>query len=244
MNKKSYWQRRKRSLINLVGGFMIIIAVALAAFLFFNSSRELQGWYEGYQQYMEYLGEHVLNLRNTWLILLAVLVLYAARSWLPIPIPILAAITGSVLPMYLSVAVNIAGLMALFSVRYHWGRKRGGGQVKKLIVHQQDIRDYIENGRGSKTWLLFLFRLLPNFTLNSVSQIYGAMGYDYTDFILISIIGYLPKLLSYTALGNNVWQPLGWQFIVPLIIVFTLLGISIICVNIAVHKHPKAGGTS
>jgi len=232
-----YQARRRRSLVNMAGGLMLVIAVGLAAFMFFENTPELYDWYIEYQYWMDTLHDHVMNLQNIWLILLAVLVLYAARSWLPVPISMLVVITGAILPMYLSLAVNMAGLMVLFSVRYFWGRKRGGGQVKKLISRQQDIADYIENGRGSKAWLLFVFRLLPNFALNSTSQIYGAMKFDYTDFLLISVVGYLPKLITYTVLGRNVSQPLAPQFIVPLIIAFALLGISTICVNLALHKH-------
>ena len=218
---------------------MIVIAVGLAAFMFFENTPELYDWYLEYQNWMDALHDQVMSLQSIWLILLAVLVLYAARSWLPVPISMLVVITGVMLPMYLSVAMNISGLIALFSVRYFWGKKRGGGQVKKLISRQQDIADYIENGRSSKGWLLFVFRLLPNFALNSTSQLYGAMKFDYTDFLLISIVGYLPKLITYTVLGRNVSQPLSPQFIVPLIIAFALLGLSTIAVNLALHKHHK-----
>ena len=248
MRKSDYKARRRRSLVNMAGGLMLVVAVGLAVFLFFENTPELYGWYLEYQNWMDTLHDYVMNLPNMWLILLAVLVLYAARSWLPVPISMLVVITSAImLPMYLVLAVNIAGLMILFSVRYFWGRKRGGGQVKKLISRQQDIRDYLEHGRGSKAWLLFVFRLLPNFALNSTSQMYGAMKFDYTDFLLISVVGYLPKLITYTVLGRNVSQPLAPQFIVPLIIAFALLGISTISVNLVLHKHhqnhPKPEGT-
>ena len=229
--------KRRRSLINIAGGLLLVAAAGLVVFLFIAESDEFQGWYMTYQTFMEdLLYEHVLGLGDFWLILGAVLLLYALRSFLPVPIFALAAITGAILPMFLSIAYNIAGLMILFSIRYHWGRKRNGGVVNRLISRQQDVRDYIEHGRGSKAWLLFLLRLLPNFAINQVSIIYGGMKFDHTDFILISLAGYLPKLISYTILGNNVATPLESAFVVPLIIMCTLLGVSIIAVNMAMTK--------
>jgi len=242
MNRKSaaFKARRRRSLINTIGGFMLVVAGALAVLLFYTHSRELQGWYGEYQLRMGEIQQYVLELRIPWLILLAVLLLYTLKSfWFPLPIPMLCFITGAVLPIYLSLAVNVAGLMILFSVRYYWGRRRGGGQVKKLLQRQSDIRDYLEYSRGSRPWVLFLFRLLPNFALNSVSQIFGAMHFDYTDFLLISLIGFLPKLVSYTIVGSQAFDPLSIPFLVPLIIIFALLGISTICVNIILSKQQK-----
>jgi len=235
--------KRRRSLINLAGGLLLVTAAGLLVFLLMVESDDFQGWYMTYQTFMEnLLREHVLGLGDFWLILGAVLLLYALRSFLPVPIFVLAAITGAILPTFLSIAYNVGGLMILFSIRYHWGRRRNGGYVKRLITRQQDIADYIEHGKGSKAWLLFILRLLPNFALNQVSIIYGGMKFDHTDFILISLAGYLPKLISYTILGNNVATPLESGFVVPLIIMCTLLGVSIICVNMAmtkIHATPK-----
>jgi len=246
MDRKSLTRKakRRRSLINMVGGLLLVAAAGLAVFLFFVESNEMHGLYMEYQLFIERLmHEHVLGLQDIWLILGAVLILYVWRSFLPMPIFIMAFLTGAVLPTYLSIAVNVAGLMILFSIRYHWGRKRDGGPMKRIIARHQDVRDYLEHGRGSKGWLLFLLRLLPNFALNQVSGIYGSMGFDHTDFILISLAGYLPKLISYTILGRNVAAPLESQFIVPLIIICTLLGVSIIGVNMALnrihHSKPK-----
>jgi len=239
MNNTVIIARKKRSLINMIGGLMLVVAGALTALLFFVNSRHMQEWYEVYQQYMLQLQDRVENLPHIGLILLAVLLLYAARSWLPVPIPMLVVITGVVLPTHLSVTVNIVGLVILLSVRFFWGRKRGGGQIKKIIAHQHDIADYLENSDRSRPWMLFMLRLLPNFALNSVSQIYGAMGFDYADFLLISLLGFLPKLISYTIAGRNWHQPLDPPFLIPLIIVFALAGITTVSVNMALNKEKK-----
>ena len=243
MNQRTPAQQahRRRTLINWIGLALLLLAGVLTVLLFYMHSPPLQAWYREFQLYVEDLENLVLSLPGVWLTLLAVLALYAVKSvfW-PLPIPMMCFITGATqLPMYLSVAVNVAGLMLLFTIRFFWGRRRGGGRVKKLLSRQRDIRDYLEHGRGGKSWLLFFFRLMPYFPLNTVSQIYGGMDFDYADYILLSLLGFLPKLLSYTVMGHNVFKPLSVPFIVPMIILFTLSGVSTIGINTALNKRKE-----
>ncbi|MCL2446021.1 MAG: VTT domain-containing protein [Oscillospiraceae bacterium] len=240
MNKKfALTPRRRRALVNLAGVFMLAASGVFIVLMFLLDNIQLQEWYMEYHYWMEQVRDQVMNLPDIWLILFAVILLYAVRSFIPIPIFIMAFITGAYLEMYLSLLVNFAGLFVLFTIRYFFGRKMGGGAVEKILHRQSDIHDYLENGRGSKGWLLFVMRLIPNFALNPISQIYGSMGFDYTDFILISLLGVSPKLFIYTVLGRNVAQPLSVPFIFPLIIIFALLGVVTLVVNFAMHKHSK-----
>lgn len=242
MNRKSAAQKAKRrfSLVNLIGGLLLGVAGVFTALLFFANSPVLQDWYGAYQLRVELIENYVLDLPDVWLILLVVLLLYALKSWLPLPIPMMCFITGVVLPqMYMSFAVNITGLTILFTIRYLWGRKRGGGGVKKIIDLNRNARRFLERDSASKFWLLFLFRLVPNFPVNSVSQLFGAMGFDYADFVLISLLGFLPKLISYTMLGKNLTRPLSGPFLIPLVIIFTLSGISTIGINLALNRRQK-----
>jgi len=218
---------------------MLAASGVFIVLLFLLDNIQLQEWYMEYHYWMEQVRDQVMNLPDIWLVLFAVILLYAVRSVFPIPIFIMAFITGAYLEMYLSLMVNYAGLFVLFTIRFFIGRKRGGGALEKILHRQPDIHDYLEHGRGSKAWLLFVMRLIPNFALNPISAIYGSMGFDYTDFILISLLGVSPKLFIYTVLGRNVAQPLSVPFIFPLIIIFALLGIVTLVVNYAIYKARK-----
>ena len=67
--------------------------------------------------------------------------------------------------------------------------------------------------------------------VNSISGIYGSLRFDYWRFILLSVIGYMPKIISYTFVGRNVYDPLSPEFIVPIMIIAFASGISLVCVN-------------
>ena len=238
-----HWAKRRYKLVNLIGGVLLIAAGALTVLLFFRETPALQGWYDAYRVRVAQVEDYVLKLPGVWLIILTVLFLYVLKSLLPLPIPMMCVITGAIWPdmPYLSFALNITGLVILFTIKFFWGRHLGGGQVKRLLGLNRDMRTFLERDSGSKPWLLFVFRLVPNFPLNPVSQIFGAMGFDYADFLLISLLGFMPKLISYTILGRNVYRPLSVPFLIPLIIIFTLSGVSTIAINLAVNKKQKEG---
>ena len=233
--------RRWLSLINLIGALLLGVAGVLIALLFFMNSPQLQAWYEVYNLQLQQLEEYVLNLPRLELIALAVLLLYAIKSLMPFfPISVMCFITGAVLPMTMSFAVNFAGLVILVSNRYWIGRRRGDRPTQKVLKLHPSIRAFLETDSKGKPWLLFVFRLVPYFPVNPVSHTYGSMRFDFADYALISLLGFLPKLISYTILGHNSFQPLSIPFIVPLIIIFTLSGISVIGVNMAWTKKEKA----
>ncbi|MDR2525438.1 MAG: VTT domain-containing protein [Oscillospiraceae bacterium] len=233
--------RQWHSLVNLIGALLLIVAAALILLLLFQSAPKLQVWYQVYQLRLSALEGHVLALRNisVWLLIGAVLVLYAFKSVLSIyPISFLCVLTAAIrLPLLLSLALNVLGLVVLVSLRYLWGRRRGGGNVQKLLSLHRDLRAFLRHGGKAKPWLLFIFRVTPSFPVNSVSQIYGAMGFDYVDFTLISLLGFLPKLISYILIGNNWNNPLSNAFLIPLVIVFTLSGLSVIGINVSLTRQ-------
>jgi len=238
-------EKRRRSLINLIGWLLLVVAGALIALLFFRNSPSLLAWYDQYNENLRQFEEFVLDLPNVRMTLvvipLAVLLLYAIRSVVPLfPISVMIVIT-EVLSPSMGFAVNILGLTLLVSIKYWWGRRRGGGQLQRLLKLQPTIRAFLERDSRGKPWLLFMFRLVPIFPVNPVGQIYGAMRFDYADYALISLLGFLPRLISYTISGSSIFDPLTVPFLVPLIIIFTLSGVSVIGVNMALARRPKEG---
>lgn len=233
--------RQKRSLINLSGALLLIAAAALLGLMLFQNTPELQAWYGEYQEQLQALELKVLELHSisVWLLIAAVLFLYAFKSIVSLyPISFLCLLTGAIsFSVGLSFAVNVLGIVILVSLRYFWGRRRGGGGLQRLLSLNGDIRVFLEQDGKAKSLMLFIFRVTPSFPVNAVSQIYGGMGYDYVDYTLISLLGFLPKLVSYIIIGSNWQNPLSNAFLIPLIIAFTLTGLSLISINLALAKR-------
>ena len=132
-----------------------------------------------------------------------------SRSASAIPFLSVSAIcvlTGVVLPSYWALIVNFLGIIIMMSIKYFEGMKFGSGNAWKIISKNERARKIIESS--------------------------GKLRFPYWQFILLSAAGFAPKLLSYTFMGTNVFDPLSSAFLVPLVIALTISGASLLCVNL------------
>ena len=186
---------------------------------------EFNVWYEAWQQQLLRLEEDVIAISNKGLIVLVVFALFTLKSFFPpITIPAICFISGMVLPWYFALPVNIIGMTWLMTIRYFWGKRYGGGRTIKIVRKNEIIRGLLESKGTGNLYMLLLFRMIPCFPVNTISRIYGALKFDFKDYIIISIIGFMYKLVSYTIIGRNVYNPLSASFLLPIIILTAISG--------------------
>ena len=167
-------------------------------------------------------------------VLLVIIFLFAFKAVFPMylyPLSALCAVTSAVFPAYFSIPINVVGLILLYSLKYYWGTKVGAKGVQTLLQKSETVQYLIEKDGKGNPWLLSLFRLVPGIPINLVSKLYGAMGFEYRKYVILSLIGYSPLLISYTFIGRNVFNPLSAAFIVPFILLFTLVSISLLAIS-------------
>ncbi len=193
---------------------------------------ELWRWYSAIQRQLLDLEQRIAALEQRWEFILAVLALFAIKSFIPIyPTSTVCFLTGVILPMYLSVPVNIIGFCILITIRYFCGKRFGAGSAWKMMSKMQRLRRLIrQDGTGNPALLIALF-LVPGMPINSVSGIYGSFNFGYWRFLLLSVIGFMPRLISFTFVGRNVFDPLSSGFLVPLMLLAFFSGISLLSVN-------------
>lgn len=222
----------RKKLLNILGGILLILAVVLfcVALLFQDPT-----FVEHYDEIMNRLSEFeyaVATLPYRGLVIVAILLIYLSKSVFPIPISAICVIAGMAFPMPYAVLINIVGFSLLCVIKYFWGKHIGGGLVHKLLLKNEDIERILEKADNkAKGGLLVGFRMVPSFPINTISQVYGAMGYDLKTYLLLSVAGFLPKLISYSFIGRNVYNPFSMAFILPFVILFTISGLSLFGVN-------------
>ncbi len=226
--------------MNLIGVILIIIGAVL---LFLAILFSIDGFTDKIRAIQAKLNEFeniVASLPNKWLVLVAVIFLFCLKAFVPIPIPTICLISGIVFPSQASFIINVVGVSLLLTIKFFWGKRFGPGAVSKLYKKNEAITKVLESkeGRGNP-WLLFGLRIVPYAPLNMVSQIYGSMNCEYDLFMIISLLGFLPKLLSYTIIGQNVFNPFSLAFILPIVILFMLSGVSLIGFNLILEKIQK-----
>lgn len=238
-------KKAKKPQILLLFGGIILILLSLAVFVLLLSleHEELWRWYAQIKRSLADLEQFILHIDIAWLFALAILMLFAVKSIIPIyPTSTVCFLTGAVLPMYFAVPVNIIGFAVLLTLRYFWGKRFGAGNAWKIISRTDTVRKLIQQDGKGNSALLVALRLVPGMPVNSISGIYGSFDFGYPKFIIFSIIGFLPRLISYTFVGRNVFDPLSGSFLVPIMLILFFSGLSAIFINgiwISVEKTVK-----
>ena len=219
--------------MNAAGFALLISAAAVSVVVYLLRYDQLWLWYKVYQEKLLEAGQFIQSLGISWKFVLAMLIVFLVRTFIPfLAVSAVCVLTGAVLPSYWALIVNFLGIIIMMSIKYFEGMKFGSGNAWKIISKNERARKIIESSGKVNKALLFALRLIPGFPLGSVSRIYGSLRFPYWQFILLSAAGFAPKLLSYTFMGTNVFDPLSSAFLVPLMIALTISGASLLCVNL------------
>lgn len=219
--------------MNAAGFVLLISAAAVSVVVYLLRYDQLWLWYNVYQEKLLEIEQFIQSLGISWKFVLTMLIVFLVRTFIPfLAVSAICVLTGAVLPSYWALIVNFLGIIIMMSIKYFEGMKFGSGNAWKIISKNERARKIIESSGKVNKALLFALRLIPGFPLGSVSRIYGSLRFPYWRFILLSAAGFAPKLLSYTFMGTNVFDPLSSAFLVPLMIVLTISGASLLCVNL------------
>lgn len=228
---KKHWTRS--GIMNAAGIALLISAAAVSVVVYLLRYDQLWLWYKVYQEKLLEAEQFIQSLGISWKFVLAMLIVFLVRTFIPfLSVSAICVLTGVVLPSYWALIVNFLGIIIMMSIKYFEGMKFGSGNAWKIISKNERARKIIESSGKVNNALLFALRLIPGFPLGSVSRIYGSLRFPYWQFILLSAAGFAPKLLSYTFMGTNVFDPLSSAFLVPLMIALIISGASLLCVNL------------
>ena len=219
--------------MNAAGIALLISAAAVSVVVYLLRYDQLWLWYKVYQEKLLEAEQFIQSLGISWKFVLTMLIVFLVRTFIPfLAVSAICVLTGAVLPSYWALIVNFLGIIIMMSIKYFEGMKFGSGNAWKIISKNERARKIIESSGKVNKALLFALRLIPGFPLGSVSRIYGSLKYPYWRIILLSAAGFAPKQQSYTFMGTNGFDPLSSAFLVPLMIVLTISGASLLCVNL------------
>lgn len=218
---------------------LIIIGVVLIGITLLMQVQQFTERYEEFLRILADFEDAVASIPIKELVILAILLIYLAKSILPIPTSAVCVIAGMVFPTYQAVIINIAGYILLITIKYVWGKHLGRGYVYKILSRYDNIQQLMESDKKFKDGLLFGLRIVPNMPINTVSQVYGAMRFSYKKFIFLSVLGFLPRIISYSMVGRHVYNPFSLGFMLPIVTMFVISGIAIISVNGFIEIHNR-----
>lgn len=236
-----------KSALNVAAFVCFIFALVLIILLRLFQIDSVVLWYNKYTDTLAAYELWVQQNGATWTSVIIILANFAIKAVIPwFPISCIMVAAGVLFKWYFAVLINIAGLIILFTIKYFWGKRFGGGNAEKILAKYDKAHTFIDKGKLGSTAVLFTVRLFPCLPINSVSQLYGTTDIEYIKYIMISLAGFSYKIFSYTLIGRKVYDPMSASFIVPLIALLLLSGLVLLSLNgvisitsFKINRHKK-----
>ena len=218
--------------MNFMAFICFVLALALIVLLRIFSLESFTVWYSTYVDTLASYEEWMLTYGATLTSVLLILLNFFLKSAIPwFPIACMSVASGVLFEWYYALLVNLAGVVILFTAKFFWGRRFGGGNAEKILTKYETAYEFIDKSRLGSGVVLFFLRLVPCVPVNSVSCLYGSTDISYPRYIIISVLGYSYKLFSYTLIGRNVFDPASASFIVPFILLLIFSGMMLLSLS-------------
>ena len=224
MNIKKSWK--------ILWGVLLVLVWACLIFLFVKSNGGLTV-------------EQIVNYKpaSTLVALLAMLGLFLLKSVDFIMYSgILYAASGIMFPLIPALLLNLVGMVIMLSIPYAAGKIIGTPLVEQLMEKHPKLQEAAKLRSGGEVMIAVLLRAIG--TPLHVASIYmGAMGYRFDRYMLGSLLGILPEMITLTVIGTSASDASSPAFWIAVAVKLCISALSIITYNILKKKSvPEAEG--
>lgn len=224
-----------KRITKVYGATLLFAAAVLLVISFLMYLEPVQDKYSQWLVFLEDIEYRITTLQDKWMIVIVLFLLFLLRSLLPFyPQSIVLVISGVVFHPFIAFLINMIGIGGTMALRYYTGVEMGEGYTLKLLRKYPGFDAVLRKNGLSNAVLLFLFRLFPGVPVSSVSQIYGSLDFPFAKYMLISLGGIAPRILTYSFIGRSATDPLSPSFLAPIIVLLTLSGISLLGFNLII----------
>ncbi len=226
-------EKKSRSyVLNFIAFICFTVALALIVLLRLFQVEQFVEWYNKYTSTLEDFDRWIQANGATWFSVAVILANYTLKAVIPwFPLSCICVAAGVLFKWYYATAINLIGLTILFTIKFFWGKRYGGGNAEKILSKYDRAHQLVDRSKLGSTVILFLLRFVPGTPVNSVSQLYGTTDISFPKYLIVSLLGFSYKLFSFTTIGRNVFDPASAKFIVPLISLSIFTGVAILSLN-------------
>lgn len=229
----------RRSFFRKTGVLCFVLALALLAATYIVTLPSVKLNLDRVMTYFDNVELFIASL-NKVAALAVILLLFAIKAFVPVvPLSVIFIASGMVFKNTASGFINVLGFCILCSVKFLWGRRYGGGGTHRFLTSVNSLQSFMKlHGTGNK-WMLVLLRFVPFVPINAVSRLYGATSITLWEFLFYSVLGYLPRLISWGVVGCNITNPFTASFTAPISALLVISGISLFLVNFFIDDNPE-----
>lgn len=156
------------------------------------------------------------------------LLIYAVKSLsFLIPIVVVYVAAGGIFGPFTAMAVNILGAGIVVTIPYWIGYRFGAGFAGTLLTRFKKVEEFIKNKEGNGWFISCFPRTIAFLPLKTISVYLGSLKVPYYKYLLGSIIGLMPLLISVTLAGASITQPRSPTFIISVIVMMLSAAVSV-----------------
>ena len=131
----------------------------------------------------------------------------------------------------IAILISTLGVTLLCSIKFFWGRSYGGGSIQKLALRSHRVTRFMGfHGNGTR-WILCLLCFIPVLPIGAVSRAYGATNMTFFTFIKLIIPGIMPRIILWSFVGVNIFEPFTASFMAPFVILLVISGVSLLILD-------------
>ena len=213
MKKQVLWSNRQK----LIWGLCLIAAWCLIGLILYKSNGNLTV-------------EQLVNYRpkNPVVAALAMLGLFLLKSVDFIMYSgVLYAASGILFPLPAAIALNIVGAAIMVTPVYFIGRSLGAPVLEALKRQYPKLNDFVSQPIGGELMLSLLLRSV-GLSLHVGSLYLGAAQARFDRYLLGSVLGLLPMIITDTVMGTSVHDPKSPAFVIALAAKLSISALSLL----------------
>ncbi|MBR3552658.1 MAG: TVP38/TMEM64 family protein [Clostridia bacterium] len=224
--------KTRSKVLNVAALICFLFALTLVVILRLAQQEGFVKWYHNYTDTLAHFETWMQTNGATWYSVMLILLNFVLKAVIPwFPLACICVASGVVFEWYLAIPINVIGLTLLFTIKYLWGKRYGGGNAKKILARYKGASEFIDSNQVGSAVVLFVLRLVPMMPINSVSQLYGTTDIPFWKYLIVSLVGFSYKLFSYTLIGRNVYDPMSARFLLPFVFLSLFSGFVILALN-------------
>ena len=174
---------------------------------------------------------------SAWAAAAIVLGVYAVKAVVfIIPASLVYISVGMAFPTPVAVALNCVGIALEITISYFLGRFLGGDKVDRLLRGKKGY-DMLEKFRSKGRYAFVFLLRFASFPIDFGSLFFGASGFAFPSYFLMSLCGILPRVIVMTIVGEGIYELIPMKYI--LIAVLCAVPVALIAFLVTALRRKK-----
>ena len=142
-----------------------------------------------------------------------------------IPVLLLFVIAGALLPTPIAIIFTYVLIALEFSLTFQVGKRLGSDKIRDHLKKSKAMRKLLEMDSSKAFMLSILLRFVPFLSLDLVSLLLSTTQLGLKSFLLGSLIGVTPNIMTFIFMGEAISDPTSIEFLIPVAIKVIFTGI-------------------